>query len=115
LQKTVERFREWLRVRYTNGMRNEEPTPVPEDQAKSALAGWTPEQIAQGKLWVEAWKRAGEAMEKLRAEELQRLDRYRAIELLCGEYDYTVEPRAPKPYSGLVEQQYWFKRAAGRD
>ena len=37
----------------------------------------------------------------------------RAIELLCGGWDYTVEPRAPKPGSGLVEQQYWFKRAAG--
>ena len=85
------------------------------DVTQSALADWTPEQIAQGKQWVEAWKRAGEAMEKLRREDLRRLDGYRAIEMLCGEYDYTVEPRAPKPNSGLVEQQYWFKRAAGRD
>ncbi|NUM52669.1 MAG: hypothetical protein HUU46_03405 [Candidatus Hydrogenedentes bacterium] len=91
------------------------PSDLGNDRNESPLAGWTPEQIEQGKQWVEAWKRAGEAMEKLRAEELQKLDGYRAIEMLCGDYDYTVEPRAPKPYSGLVEQQYWFKKAAGRD
>ncbi|MCX7013848.1 MAG: hypothetical protein NTW86_15075 [Candidatus Sumerlaeota bacterium] len=81
----------------------------------SSLADWTPEQIAQGKRWVQAWKEAGEAMERLRREELRRLDARRAIELLCGPADYQVPPRAPKPTSGLVEQQFWFMKAARRD
>jgi hypothetical protein len=80
----------------------------------SGLAGWSPEQIAQGKRWVQAWKDAGEAMERLRREELRRLDGTRAIELLCGPADYRVAPRAPKPTSGLVEQQRWFMLAARR-
>jgi hypothetical protein len=79
------------------------------------LENWTPEQIEQGRRWVTAWREAGQAMERLRREELRRLDAYRAIELLCGPADYHVPPRAPKPTSGLVEQQYWFKKAAGRE
>ena len=81
----------------------------------SSLADWTPEQVAQGKRWVRAWKEAGEVMERLRREELRRIDAQRAIALLCGPADYRVAPRAPKPTYGLVEQQRWFMKAAGRD
>ncbi len=77
----------------------------------SSLGDWTPEQLAQGKRYVEAWKQAGEAMERLRRQELRHLDGYRAIELLCGPWDYTLVPRAPKRSSGLVEQQRWFSKA----
>ncbi len=80
-----------------------------------SLAGWTPEQIAQGKRWVRAWKEAGEALEQLRRLELRRLDAQRAVALLCGPADYHVAPRAPKPTSGLVEQQRWFMKAARRE
>ncbi len=76
----------------------------------SALAGWTPEQVAQGKRWVQTWKDAGEAMEALRRRELRELDSYKTIALLCGPADYTREPFAPKPTSGLVEQQRIFSR-----
>ncbi len=76
----------------------------------SALAGWTPEQIAQGKRWVQTWKDAGEAMEALRRKELRELDSYKTIALLCGPADYTREPFAPKPTSGLVEQQRYFSK-----
>jgi len=81
----------------------------------SSLASWTPEQIAHGKIWVEAWREAGPILEQLRRDELRRIDGQRAIELLCGPADYRVAPRAPKPTSGLVEQQYWFMKAARRD
>ena len=79
------------------------------------LENWTPEQIEQGRRWVKAWREAGQEMERLRREELRRLDAYRAIELLCGPADYHVPPRVPKATSGLVEQQYWFKKAAGHE
>jgi hypothetical protein len=81
----------------------------------STLADWTPEQIANGRRAVAAWKRASDAMELLRREELRQLDGYKAIALLCGPADYTVPPRAPKPTSGLVEQQRWFMKARRHD
>lgn len=81
----------------------------------SSLADWTPEQIAQGKRWVQAWKEAGPVMEQLRRVELRRCNAYQAIALLCGPADYRVPPRAPKPSSGLVEQQRWFMKAARHD
>jgi hypothetical protein len=83
--------------------------------APSSLADWTPEQIAQGKRWVQAWREAGVLMERLRRKELRELDAHRAIALLCGPGDYRVAPRAPKPGSGLVEQQRWFMKAMSRD
>lgn len=81
----------------------------------SALASWTPDQIALGKRWVETWRLAGADLERIHRNELRELDTYRAIELLCGPADYTRPPRAPKPSSGLVEQQRWFMKAAGRE
>ena len=81
----------------------------------SSLADWTPEQIAQGKRWVRAWKEAGAVMEELRRKELRQLDAHQAIALLCGPADYRTPPRAPKPTSGLIEQQRWFMKAARRD
>jgi hypothetical protein len=54
-------------------------------------------------------------LERLRREELRGLDPQSSIELLCGPADYTVPPRAPKPSSGLVEQQRWFMKAVRRD
>jgi len=76
----------------------------------SALAGWTAEQIAAGQRWVETWRAAGPELERIRQDEVRRLDTRRAIALLCGPADYTVPPRAPKPTSGLVEQQRWFQK-----
>ncbi|MBY0493121.1 MAG: hypothetical protein K2Y23_02785 [Cyanobacteria bacterium] len=76
----------------------------------SALASWSPEQIALGKRWVRTWQDAGPRLEQIRRRELHELNAYRAIALLCGPADYRVPPRAPKPTSGLVEQQRHFRR-----
>ena len=79
------------------------------------LPSWSPEQIEQGREWVAAWERAGPELERMRREELRALDTYRAISLLMGPADYTMEPRAPRPGSGLVEQQRLFQILRGRD
>ena len=55
-------------------------------------------------------KDAGPDLERLRWQELRRLDAYHAIALLCGPADYLVPPRAPKPTSGLIEQQRLFRK-----
>ena len=64
---------------------------------------------------MKTWQEAGPRLERIRREELRRLDPEQALVLLCGEADYTVPPRAPRPTSGLVEQQRWFMKLAGRD
>jgi hypothetical protein len=75
---------------------------------RTALASWSLEEIARGREWVAAWRRAAPELERVRRDELRRLDAYEAIALLCGPTDYTVPPRAPKPTSGLIEQQRFF-------
>ncbi len=82
---------------------------------ESALSNWTHEQIALGKRWVETWKLAAVDLERIRRKELRELDTCRAIELLCGPADFSKPPHSPKPTSGLVEQQRWFAKAAGRE
>lgn len=63
-----------------------------------------------GKQWVRAWQNAAPELERIRREELAALDVRAAIALLCGPADYHVPPRAPKPTSGLVEQQRIFAK-----
>jgi len=77
-------------------------------QGRSALEGWTPEQIARGRRWAATWKSAGPELERIRREELRRIDGFKTISLLCGPGNYRMPPRAPKPTSGLVEQQRLF-------
>lgn len=79
----------------------------------SALADWTTEQVALGKRWVETWKLAAADLERIRRKEIRELDTYKTIALLCGPRDHSQRPYAPKPWSGLVEQQRLFKKAAG--
>lgn len=81
----------------------------------SALSNWTEEEIALGKKWVEIWKRAAVDLERIKRKEIRELDTYQSIRRLCGSADYTRPPYAPKPWSGLVEQQRLFKKASGRE
>jgi hypothetical protein len=81
----------------------------------SPLADWTSDQIALGKRWVQTWQRAAIALDLIKRKEIRELDTYQTIRLLCGSADYRRPPYAPKPWSGLVEQQRWFKKAAGRE
>jgi hypothetical protein len=85
------------------------------DDKPSGLAGWTPEQVALGKRWVEIWKVTGAELERLRRQQLRELDTFQTIAQLCCDADYTAGPRAPKPFSGLVEQQRWFLRWLNRE
>ena len=42
----------------------------------SALANWTPEEIALGKKWVEIWKLAAVDLERIKRKETRELDNY---------------------------------------
>lgn len=76
----------------------------------SALENWSPEQVARGRAWVDAWRDAGPRLEAIRRRELRELDSFAAIARLCGDASYRDAPRAPKPTSGLIEQQRLFAR-----
>ncbi len=80
-----------------------------------SLKGWSELELANARLWVSAWTRAGVALEEVRRRELRSLDLRQAISLLCGPADYRVPPRQARPGSGLVEQQRWFTKVARRD
>jgi hypothetical protein len=84
------------------------------DERRSGLASWSPEQLAQGRRWVKTWQRAGPELDRLRRDELRTADAYAAIARLLGPASYREPPRAPKPTSGLVEQQRLFLNMAGR-
>ena len=85
------------------------------DHEASSLSSWTPEAVALGRRWVQAWREAGEAMERLHREELRRLDGYKAIPLLCGPADYHVPPRCAAAHFGIGRATALVQKAAGRD
>ena len=62
-------------------------------RALSALESWTPEQIAAGRRWAATWKSTGPELERIRRQELRRIDAFETIALLCGPADYRVPPR----------------------
>jgi hypothetical protein len=80
-----------------------EPKPSP-------LASWSADEIANGRRWVETWRSAGPELERIRRQELRVLDTFATIALLTGPANYREEPRAPKPTSGLIEQQRIFRK-----
>jgi hypothetical protein len=72
----------------------------------------TDEEREQLRRWVASWKRAGERMEQLRREELPRTDAQRSLLCLASAFESCRLHYKPLPTSGLVEQQYWFRRLA---
>lgn len=76
----------------------------------SALDSWSPEQVALARRWVKTWQEAAPRLEVIRRRELRQLDAFTAISWLCGPANYREAPRAPKPTSGLVEQQRLFAK-----
>ncbi len=60
--------------------------------------------------WVARWKKAGPELERIRKEELAHVDVRQAIESLEDAFQSAILHFPPKPTSGLVEQQRWYKR-----
>ena len=68
------------------------------------------EKMAQMKQWVEAWQRAGIELERIRREELPLVSTTQSLLALADAYEFCRLHFSPQPYSGLVEQQAWFKK-----
>lgn len=60
--------------------------------------------------WVARWKNAAPELERIRKEELARVNTGRAIELLEDAFQSALISFPPLEASGLVEQQRWYMR-----
>ncbi len=60
--------------------------------------------------WIECWKEAGPVLEKLKSAELRKTSTMQALINLSGAYESCRLHFQPKPYSGLIEQQRWFRQ-----
>ncbi|MDW7980112.1 MAG: hypothetical protein RMH97_06050 [Verrucomicrobiales bacterium] len=67
-------------------------------------------QLSRAKRYVEAWQRAGPELERMRLEAIKSADTAQTIAALDGLFESAVKMFAPKPISGLVEQQRLFGR-----
>jgi len=63
---------------------------------------------------IAQWQRAAPVLRRLRYEDIRAADTMAAIETFNGFFRDAARRYAPKPTSGLVEQQYWFRKLAGR-
>lgn len=64
----------------------------------------------QARKWVDAWRRAGPELERMRREDIRRADTACSIPAFDGLFELAVRECPPKPTSGLVEQQNCFRR-----
>ncbi len=65
--------------------------------------------------WVETWKQAGPELERIKTHELRELDIQKSASmthdlLLMADQALGLNPRPPRPDSGMVEQQRIFRK-----
>ena len=70
----------------------------------------TEQEREHAKQWAEAWAKAGPELERIRRKEVRETDTFEAVKAFLGPIDFTVEPFAPHPSSGLEEQQARFAK-----
>ena len=63
----------------------------------------------QMRRWVETWKKAGPALEKIRRREIQEADNLKSLESLTSIINDAVR-LPPRPSSGMVEMQRLFRK-----
>ncbi len=64
----------------------------------------------QEKQWVAAWGRAGARLAELEREDLRKTDTQKSLMNLACAYESCRLHHKPRPTSGLVEQQRWFRK-----
>ena len=74
------------------------------------VAEMTAEERARAKKCVDAWRRAGPELERMRRAEIRRTDTTRSIPAFDGLFEGAIRDFPAKPTSGLVEQQRCFHR-----
>lgn len=70
----------------------------------------SPKQRKLAKQWVENWRELGPMLEKLRIEEHRASDLGEVLLSLSDVNDASLRAHPPKPTSGVIEMQYFFKK-----
>ena len=70
------------------------------------------ENSTQMKQWVQCWNRAGVQLEQIRQAELPSISTSQSLLNLAEAFESCCRCFSPKPYSGLIDQQAWFKKYA---
>ncbi len=60
--------------------------------------------------WIEGWRQAGRRLRELKKSELRDISTTEALQNLSGAFESCRLHFAPRPTSGLVEQQRWFRK-----
>jgi hypothetical protein len=74
------------------------------------VAEMTEAEKAQVRAWIRNWEELGPILERLRAESLRGVDTAAAIGSLDLAYKSARLHCPPRSWSGLVEQQRWFRK-----
>lgn len=61
---------------------------------------------------VRAWERAEPVLQKLREKEIRETDTVQAMKILSSAIDSAILHSTSRDYSGLIEQQRWFRLLA---
>lgn len=75
------------------------------------IAEMTAEEKSRAQRCVDAWRRAGPELERMRRADIRRADTVRSIPAFDGLFEGAIRDFPAKPTSGLVEQQRWFRQA----
>ena len=70
----------------------------------------TKRDLESTKKWVEAWKKAGPELERIRRNELRKVSTQKALMILSDMFESCRLHFKPRPTSGLIQQQAWFRR-----
>ena len=60
--------------------------------------------------WVKTWKAAGDALKKIKRQELLQYDYVKNLPIIEDMLQWAYLHRTPRLTSGLVEQQRWFMK-----
>ena len=70
----------------------------------------TVEERMLAKCWVDTWKAAGPLLEQVREDEIRDSVTADGFHVFDGFVKAALISHPPEPWSGLVEQQRWFKK-----
>ncbi|MFZ4695846.1 MAG: hypothetical protein ACOYMV_12040 [Verrucomicrobiia bacterium] len=61
--------------------------------------------------WIETWRRAGPELERIRREEIRKVETAAAMRALTDAFESALLHSSPSRWSGLVEQQAVFGKS----
>jgi hypothetical protein len=75
------------------------------------VAEMSESEACQVRAWARNWAELTPVLEEMRAEQIRSADTEQALRNLDDAFDSAVWLQAPRPSSGLIEQQALFARA----